>query len=132
MAAPRGLGRDFFQAQDDARSATRWFLLLFAACLILIVLCVYFAVTAGYFVYEHVSDGGPSAATVLGLERSFITAYATIWCLALVSLYKCARLARGGSYVCESLGARRVDPTTRSRLERRLLNVVEEMAIASG
>jgi Zn-dependent protease with chaperone function len=132
MAASRGLGRDFFQAQDDARSATRWFLLLFAACLILIVSCVYLAVTAGYFVYEHVSDGAPYQTPVFDLKRAIVTVNATIWCIALAGLYKYARLARGGSYVCESLGARRVDPTTRSRLERRLLNVVEEMAIASG
>ena len=132
MGAPRGLGRDFFQAQDDARSATRWFLLLFAVCLILIVLCVYFAVTAGYFVYEHVSDAAPYETPVFDLKRAIVTVNATIWCIALAGLYKYARLARGGSYVCESLGARRVDPTTRSRLERRLLNVVEEMAIASG
>ena len=132
MAAPRGLGRDFFQAQDDARSATRWFLLLFATCLILIVLCVYFAVTAGYFVYAHVSDGAPYETPLFDLKRAIVTVNATIWCIALAGLYKYARLARGGSYVCESLGARRVDPTTRSRLERRLLNVVEEMAIASG
>jgi Zn-dependent protease with chaperone function len=132
MAASRGPGRDFFQAQDDARSATRWFLLLFAACLILIVSCVYLAVTAGYFVYEHVSDGAPYETPLFDLKRAIVTVNATIWCIALAGLYKYARLARGGSYVCESLGARRVDPTTRSRLERRLLNVVEEMAIASG
>src|SRR5688500_16919240 len=132
MGASRGPGRDFFQAQDDARSATRWFLLLFAACLILIVLCVYFAVTAGYLVYAHVSDGAPYETPIFDLKRAIVTVNATIWCIALSGLYKYARLARGGSYVCESLGARRVDPTTRSRLERRLLNVVEEMAIASG
>ncbi len=38
----------------------------------------------------------------------------------------------GGTAVAESLGGRRVYPNTTDRVERRLLNVVEEMAIASG
>ena len=132
MSARPPIARDFFQAQDDARSATRGFLLLFLFCLILIVLSVYFAVTTGYFIYEHLTDGEPYETPWFDLKRAVITGNVTIWCIALTALYKYARLARGGAYVCESLGARRVDPTTRNRLERRLLNVVEEMAIASG
>ncbi|GAB5402290.1 MAG: M48 family metallopeptidase [Aureliella sp.] len=38
----------------------------------------------------------------------------------------------GGTAVAESLGGRRIYPNTSDRVERRLLNVVEEMAIASG
>src|SRR4029453_3258161 len=38
----------------------------------------------------------------------------------------------GGSAVAESVGGRRIDPSTTQLQERRLLNVVEEMGIASG
>jgi Zn-dependent protease with chaperone function len=41
-------------------------------------------------------------------------------------------LASGGDAVARMVGARPVDPSTRDLLDRRLLNVVEEMAIASG
>src|SRR5690606_28960854 len=41
-------------------------------------------------------------------------------------------LRGGGRKVAESLGGRRVSPHTQDLNERRLLNVVEEMAIASG
>jgi Zn-dependent protease with chaperone function len=46
--------------------------------------------------------------------------------------WETARLASGGEAVAQMIGARRVDPSTRDLLERRLLNVVEEMALASG
>ncbi len=48
------------------------------------------------------------------------------------SLYKIAALAGGGHTVAELLGGRLLDPGSASPDERRLLNVVEEMAIASG
>ena len=48
------------------------------------------------------------------------------------SLFKIAQLAGGGTGVAERLGGRRVYPNTIEPNERRLLNVVEEMALASG
>lgn len=45
---------------------------------------------------------------------------------------KLAQLSGGGKVVAQSLGGRPVEPTTSDLTERRLLNVVEEMAIASG
>ena len=55
------------------------------------------------------------------------------WALITVgSLYKMAQLAGGGTVVAERLGGRRVYPNTTDPVERRLLNVVEEMALASG
>ena len=55
--------------------------------------------------------------------------------LALIgggSLYKIASLAGGGHTVAELLGGRPLSPQTTDPDERKLLNVVEEMAIASG
>jgi Zn-dependent protease with chaperone function len=46
--------------------------------------------------------------------------------------WETARLASGGAAVAQMVGARPVDPSTRDLLERRLVNVVEEMALASG
>jgi len=48
------------------------------------------------------------------------------------SWVKLAQLSGGGKVVAQSLGGRAVEPTTTDLPERRLLNVVEEMAIASG
>jgi Zn-dependent protease with chaperone function len=57
---------------------------------------------------------------------------ATLAVVGIASLYKWNEFSAGGSAVAESVGARRIDPHTRDLKERRLLNVVEEMAIASG
>ena len=48
------------------------------------------------------------------------------------STYKTMALAQGGSVVSEMMGGRLVKPNTTDPDERKLLNVVEEMAIASG
>jgi len=50
----------------------------------------------------------------------------------LVSLFNIARLGSGGAAVARMAGARLVPSNTRDPLERRLRNVVEEMAIAAG
>jgi len=52
--------------------------------------------------------------------------------LGLASLYKSVELRGGGGVVARSLGGVRVDPDTRDIERKRLLNVVSEMAIASG
>jgi Zn-dependent protease with chaperone function len=52
--------------------------------------------------------------------------------MLLASLYRAATLARGGGQVAQMLGATRVTGDGTDALERRLVNVVEEMALASG
>jgi Zn-dependent protease with chaperone function len=52
--------------------------------------------------------------------------------VGLGALYKTAQLRDGGSAVALGLGGRKIDPDTSKLDERRLLNIVEEMAIASG
>ena len=66
--------------------------------------------------------------------RSFYAGAAVLTAalILLVSLIHVARLAEGGVAVARMVGARRVAPDTADALERRLRNVVEEMAIASG
>ena len=64
-----------------------------------------------------------------------ITACSLLGVAALVSIcsaFKIAQLKSGGSYVARSVGGREVDPNAQDADERKLLNVVEEMAIASG
>jgi Zn-dependent protease with chaperone function len=52
--------------------------------------------------------------------------------VAIGSATRTASLRRGGPAVAELLGGRRIAPDTSDLEERRLLNVIEEMAIASG
>ena len=122
---------DFFQAQDDARRKTHWYLALFALCLLAILSAVYAAVAFGFRLHGQLSEP-PLEVEWFTPERLVVTVCTTLFVIVVAGLAKYAQLARGGKHVCESVGARRVDPTTQNRLERRLMNVVEEMSIASG
>ena len=59
-------------------------------------------------------------------------ALGTILVVGMGSLYKIAELSAGGEQVALMLGGRAINPQTQDLAERRLLNVVEEMALASG
>src|SRR5690349_20355876 len=59
-------------------------------------------------------------------------AAATFGLMVVASLYRAATLARGGGHVARSLGGTRITGDGNDALERRLVNVVEEMALASG
>src|SRR5690606_36334130 len=52
--------------------------------------------------------------------------------VGLASLFKWKQYSAGGSVVAQNLGGREVDTRSTDLNERRLLNVVEEVAIASG
>jgi len=122
---------DFFSAQDDARKNTKWLVLLFLLAVLAIIVLLYLAVA-------YLTSFSNTAALAQPIQwwqpnLFLIVAAITAGVILLGSLYKTAALASGGgAAVAESLGGRLVSRGTQDRLERRLLNVVDEMAIASG
>ena len=80
---------------------------------------------------QQVRDGG----TLIGRMdwQTFAAVGAGVSIVVLAgSLYKIMALSAGGKVVAESLGGQLVPRNTPDLKQRRLLNVVEEMAIASG
>ena len=127
------MATDFFQQQDAARRGTTRLVVLFGLAVLAIVASVelLLVATMGYFGRDP--DTGAIDWTTAGDPRLLILA--TVGALVVVgggSLYKIAQLRGGGRVVAEELGGRLVDGGTSDPVERRLLNVVEEMAIASG
>jgi len=61
-----------------------------------------------------------------------VTGFATLGIIGAGSFFKTLSLARGGRAVAELLDGRLVNSNSTDIQERKLLNVVEEMAIASG
>jgi len=118
---------DFFQQQEKARSKTAMLATLFVLAVVLVIIAVYAAVR-GVILYNTSNPDARFFDPGLFLTVAGIT-FAVI-CVG--SLIKIAALSRGGGYVAESLGGVLVNQSTRDPDERRLLNVVEEMAIASG
>lgn len=122
---------DFFQAQEDARKRTKWLVLYFMLAVAGVILSVYVLV-----VFLSGFTGGdpqrPRTELPWSWELLGGTAVLVGGAILIGSLFKIMRLSGGGAVVARDLGARQVDPDTRDPAERRLLNVVEEMAIASG
>jgi len=122
---------DFFQHQDDARRRSRLLIIYFILALIGIVAANYAVVSlAGGVVSSRVE--GMNSPALWNPERLGLVSLGTLVLITLASGYKTMQLAGGGAAVAEDLGGRPVDPSTTDLDERRLLNVVEEMAIAAG
>ena len=120
----------FFEHQAAARRNTKLMVLLFALAVVAVIVAVDLVLAALYIWSEDEPSMAMLAAVPAGVY--FGGAVATAMVILLVSLFNVVRLAEGGVAVARMVGARRVAPDTADPLERRLRNVVEEMAIASG
>jgi len=115
---------NYFRAQDDARRRTGRLVVLFILAVIALIAAIYLPLAAYGSSQGAMRFWNPPLLAVI--------AGATVLIVGLASLFKISQLGQGGQVVAEMLGGRRIDPATRDADERRLLNVVEEMAIASG
>ncbi|HTX67246.1 MAG TPA: M48 family metallopeptidase [Opitutaceae bacterium] len=123
---------DFFEAQEHARKRTSRLVVLFGLAVLGTIILTYFAVMlilnwarAGR-VYDL------SELSWFDVQALAGVAAGTLAVIGFASLYKWSQYRGGGAAVAEGVGARRVNPHTTDLHERRLLDVVEEMAIASG
>ena len=118
---------NFFEQQDQARRQTRTLVILFILALIAIVLAVNLVAALLW------TRGHPVLDAQL-YPRGFFLANSGITLCLIVggTLIEIVNLRDGGEAVAQMAGGRQVSPATRDVLERRLLNVVEEMALASG
>ena len=128
---------DFFARQDSARKKTKLLVFYFVVAVILIIALNYvvgLVVLTGAQSQQHRRDRyEPAPPLVLWNPQIFLGA--SVITLAIVfigSAFKISQLNGGGSVVAESMGGRLVKSNTTDQDERKLLNVVEEMAIASG
>lgn len=119
---------DFFQHQDSARRSTSMLVLLFTLAVIGLCAAIYFVVCVVFFLAEM----GPRGGGWWHPEVFLWSVLATLAVVGIGMLYKIHQLSRGGSAVAELMGGRLIPPSTMDPDERRLRNVVEEMAIASG
>ena len=120
---------NFFEHQSLARRNSGVMLVLFLLSVIAIVGAVDLVVGTVYALFDETTKGA-----LAGVPREIYAtgALVTVAIIAVVSLWNIVSLAGGGAKVAQMLGARKVATDTRDPLERRFLNIVEEMAIASG
>src|SRR5690606_26874937 len=120
---------DFFKEQERARSNSKLLLGLFA-------LAVTFIIAAIYLLLVWILSFDQEYATSVQVWQPELFFWVSSLILLIVaggSLYKISQLARGGgSAIARALGGTFVSRDTTDPLERRLLNVVDEMSIAAG
>jgi Zn-dependent protease with chaperone function len=122
----------FFEQEERARRNTRLLVWLMALAVIGMGLSIY-ALFA--FLGLLVGPRGPAQTGLVALVQPqlFLVSFGgTAALVAIASASRMLSLRGGGAHVAEMLGGRLVSGQPRDVLERRLLNVVEEMAIASG
>ena len=122
---------DFFEHQETARRSTRRLIVLFAIAVVLIVIAVNVAATAIYLGFL-MPAGFARTTAALPTGFYFVNTCIVLGLIGGGTAYKVSSLSAGGAAVANLVDAREVDTTTRDLLDRRLINVVEEMAIASG
>ena len=129
---------DFFAQQDHARRRTKRLVVYFALAVASIILMIYGVALFALSYYNlkqshhHYDYGTPAAFTLWHPGMFAVVALGTLVVIAFGSAYKTMALSAGGSAVAESLGGRQLNPNSNQPDERKLLNVVEEMSIASG
>ena len=123
---------DFYSRQAAARGQSRWLVFAFILALLGVALALdfvlftflagrghYFSFNALDYIAANPGQAVTSTLLVMGV-------------LGLASLYKSIELRGGGGVVARSLGGVLVTGDSTDLKRKRLLNVVEEMAIASG
>lgn len=120
---------DFFEHQEVARKRTGRLVVLFALAVLGIIALVYLAVA---FAMGLGSSSPEASAIYLDVTLLLVVSAIVSLVVGLSSVGKIASLRSGGAAVASTLKGRLVTEPTRNEHERRLLNVVEEMAIASS
>ena len=126
---------DFFAQQDAARRRSRGLVVWYAVA-VAAVIASYCAVAAPLYAFATLWAGEYrtylEALKAVPLRLYLIVAGAVGGFIVAVSAYRMWQLSNGGPAIAEFLGARYVESGRCTLAERRLVNVVEEMAIASG
>jgi len=122
------MSSDFFQQQDAARRKTGRLVVYFVLAMLCLITLVY-----GLLLVIGASAGPEGGKLSWWRPELLLLAAAGVGVVVGgASLFKVAQLASGGQSVALMMGGVEIPGTTTDARERRLLNVVEEMAIAAG
>jgi Zn-dependent protease with chaperone function len=111
---------DFFERQAQAQRRTSLLVVYFVLAVVGIILTLHvvFSMVLGYSLWDAEAFG--------------LTAVGVVGAVILGSVVKTIELSQGGRAVAAMLGGVPVDLNSVDPAERRLINVVEEMSLASG
>jgi Zn-dependent protease with chaperone function len=118
------MSTQFFERQETQKSYTRWLVWAFIAAILAVVAVINIVVIVGL--------GGDLVQIWREAPGFLIGTSAVVLCVILgASLYKSSQLKAGGAAVARALGGVPVPDNETDLKRKRLLNIVEEMAIAA-
>lgn len=124
---------NFFKSQDRVRKNTALLVVLFVLAVAALIVMTYLLVMIvfGFINSEQLRNG---ETLIQQMDwQTFVAVGVGVSVVVLAgSLYKIMALSAGGKVVAESLDGQLIQRNTQDPNQRKLLNVVEEMAIASG
>jgi Zn-dependent protease with chaperone function len=125
---------DFFDRQDQARRRTFHLLALYAIAVAAVILLLFLA-TATVMEGVRLLLPRPEVPRLPAWRDWSLLGWMATYVLLIIGgsvLCRWIELRAGGSAVAALFSGRRIDPFSAAGDERRLVNVVEEMAVASG
>ena len=124
---------DFFERQHQAKKKTGYLVFLFGIAVLLISLLNFLIIAAVIpLVGEERKREGLDFSTLQDPMLAMSVMLGTFVVISLAGLYRKSQLSDGGSSIAAMMGGRLVNMATTDPDERKLMNVVEEMAIASS
>ena len=124
---------DFYTRQVEARRQTRWLVVAFFVALAVVVIALDLVL---FTVFGFADRDHPATAPLqYAAQNPHVAIFCTLLAIGVVglsSLFKSIQLREGGGVVARGLGGVRISRDTTDLKLKRLHNVVEEMAIASG
>ena len=124
---------NFFESQDAAKRNTGKLILLFSLAVLSLVVMANLLVMLAFGL---LGEEGSSISSMSSLQfdlQTFLMVGVIVSSIVLIgSLYKISALSGGGARIAEMMNGRLLLAGSGDLGERRVLNVVEEMAIASG
>lgn len=123
---------DFFESQELARRKTKWLVFLFALAVIAITISIFAVVVFAVSLANGAE--GPDQIIDTALDWRLILAVmgGVLAIVGIGSASKMVELRSGGEAVAAMMGGRRIVGNAKELTDRKVANIVEEMALASG
>jgi hypothetical protein len=125
---------DFFAAEAAAHGRTRRLLIAYGLGVVVVAVAISWVVAAFYTLFTTSAYSSEPYADRVAAHPGvlWLTGLAVLGVIAVAALHRMAQLHSGGGAVATSMGGVRVTRETHDPHSQRLLNVVEELAIAAG
>jgi Zn-dependent protease with chaperone function len=125
---------DFFDREARAQKQTRLLFWLFGLAVLAFVVLTYLVLVVPALTFCTLFPFGPLdfSQSILDARLAFWVVFISLISISLGCFYKIRLLSGGGPAVAELLGGRRIEENPADLNEKKLRDIVEEMAVASG